>query len=145
MSRQLPGTRAAYCAFFPIATRWKDMDAYGHLNNAAYLSYLDTAVTLWQLGAGMEIYRPGGLRFLAAQNGCTYHAEARFPDVLHAGVRCGHLGRSSARFEVGFFRNDDDLACAEGFIVHVSVDGNTRPEPIPDRFRPVIEAIMRGD
>ena len=65
--------------------------------------------------------------------------------MLHAGVRCGHLGRSSARFEVGFFRNDDDLACAEGFIVHVSVDGNTRPEPIPDRFRPVIEAIMRGD
>ena len=145
MSRQPPGIRAAYCAFFPIATRWKDMDAYGHLNNAAYLSYLDTAVTLWQLGVGMEIYRPGGLRFLAAQNGCTYHAEARFPDVLHAGVRCGHLGRSSARFEVGFFRNDDDLACAEGFIVHVSVDGNTRPEPIPDRFRPVIEAIMRGE
>ncbi|MBE9637403.1 acyl-CoA thioesterase [Salipiger mangrovisoli] len=143
MSRKPPGTRADYCAFYPIATRWKDMDAYGHLNNAAYLSFLDTAVTLWQLDAGMEIERPGGLRFLAAQNGCTYHAEARFPDLLHAGVRCGHLGNSSARFEVGFFRNDDQTACAEGFILHVAVNPQTRPERIPDRFRPAIEEILR--
>ncbi|WP_353474976.1 acyl-CoA thioesterase [Salipiger sp. H15] len=144
MSRPPPSRRGAYCAFYPIATRWKDMDAYGHLNNAAYLSFLDTAVTLWQLDAGMEIDHPGGLRFLAAQNGCTYHAEARFPDLLHAGVRCGHLGNSSARFEVGFFRNDDDIACAEGFILHVAVNAETRPERIPDRYRPAIEAILRG-
>ena len=44
------------------------------------------------------------------------------------------IGRSSVRYEVGVFRNDDDLAAAEGYFVHVFVDAATeRPLAIPRR------------
>ncbi len=144
MSRPAPARRADYAAYFAIPTRWEDNDAYGHLNNAAYHSFIDTAVTLWQLDRGIDIEGEGALRSLVVENGCTYHAEARFPDLLHAGLRCGHLGRSSARFEVGLFRNDGESACAEGFVVHVAADAENRPVPIPPDYRAALETILRG-
>lgn len=142
MTRTPPLTRAAFRHFETIPTRWKDNDAYGHVNNATYLSFFDTAITLWQLGQGMDVTGAGGLRFLAAANGCTYHAEARFPDLLHAGLRVVHLGRSSVRYEIGIFRNDEDSAATEGFFVHVCVDPKSRPQPIPGRERAMFETLL---
>ena len=135
MTRRPPSPRADYAVFFPLQTRWKDMDAYGHINNVTYLSYVDTVVSLWQLEHGMGPLDPSGQRFLVAENGCTFHAEAHFPDRLEAGLRLGHLGRSSVRFEVGFFRGDAPLASSEGFLVHVLVNEAGRPVPIPDEAR----------
>ncbi|EEX16432.1 thioesterase superfamily protein [Citreicella sp. SE45] len=142
MTRRPPQPRSAYHAFREIQTRWKDNDTYGHINNVTYLSYFDTVVSLWQIEQGMEIAQEGGLRFLVVESGATYHAEARFPDVLHAGIRVGRLGTSSVRFEIGIFRNDEDIACVEGFFVHVAVDPDTRPTPIPDTARARLEGIM---
>ena len=53
-----------------------------------------------------------------------------FPDVVHAGIRVAKLGRSSVRYEIGLFANDDDSA-ATGRFVHVYVDrAANRPVPI---------------
>ena len=37
-------TRADYVAWRQVTTRWRDDDAYGHLNNATYYEMFDTAV-----------------------------------------------------------------------------------------------------
>ena len=142
MSRTPPSRRADFAAFRSLTTRWKDNDAYGHINNASYYSFIDTAITLWQIEAGMDISGPGGLRFVAAASGCTYFEEARFPDVLHLGMRVSRIGSSSGRYEVGVFRNDDDRACTEGFFVHVCVDEAMRPLPIPDPARAAFESLL---
>ncbi len=142
MTRKPPSRREDYRAFFPIQTRWKDNDAYGHINNVVYLSYFDTVVSLWQIENGMQIAEEGGMRFLVVESGCSYHAEARFPDRLEAGIRVGKLGNSSVRFEIGIFREDDETACVEGFFVHVLVDPETRPTPIPDDERAKMQAIL---
>ena len=47
--RAPPASRAAYRAYRSLPTRWMDNDAYGHMNNATYLSLVDTAVSLWQM------------------------------------------------------------------------------------------------
>src|SRR4051794_12252590 len=44
MSRTSRSTRADYRFFHTIATRWKDNDVYGHVNNVEFYSYFDTAV-----------------------------------------------------------------------------------------------------
>ncbi|EIE49506.1 hypothetical protein AL036_01125 [Salipiger aestuarii] len=142
MSRRPPSPRSAYARFYPIQTRWKDNDAYGHINNVTYLSYFDTAVSLWQIEQGMEIAQEGGLRFLVVESGCTYHAEARFPDPLQAGIRVGRLGSSSVRFEIGIFRGDESTACVEGFFIHVLVNPQTRPIPIPQDARARLTALI---
>jgi len=62
-----------------------------------------------------------------------------------AGLRVAHLGRSSVRWEVGLFRNDEDVASAEGFFVHVWVDRATRrPVAVPDGLRAALEGMVSG-
>ena len=141
MSRPTPATRADYRAFRTLPTRWMDNDEYGHMNNATYLSLVDTAVSLWQMDQGIAIRGPGAMRFVVVETGLRYHAEAGFPDTIHAGLRLGHLGRSSFRFEVGLFRNDDDTACTEAFFAMVLTDADGRPTPLPDRIRTLFEHI----
>jgi acyl-CoA thioester hydrolase len=137
-----PGTRADYRAFRALPTRWMDNDEYGHMNNATYLSFMDTAVSLWQMDNGIEIRGPQALRFLVVETGMRYHAEAGFPDLVHAGLRIGHLGRSSLRYEVGLFRNDDDSACAEGHFAQVLTGDDHRSTPIPDPVRARLAPLL---
>ncbi|WP_347099712.1 acyl-CoA thioesterase [Sagittula stellata] len=111
------------------------------MNNAEYLSVVDTAVSLWQLDNGLQIRGPEALRFLVVETGCRYFSELGFPDVIYAGLRIGHLGRSSLRFELGLFRNDTDTASAEAFFAQVNVGKDGRPAPIPDAVRRVFETL----
>ncbi|GAA4222371.1 acyl-CoA thioesterase [Sagittula sp. NFXS13] len=141
MSRAAPGRRAEYRAFRALPTRWKDNDAYGHMNNAEYLSIFDTALSLWQLDNGIALLGPQALRFLVVESGVRYHSEAGFPDVMHCGLRLPHMGRSSLRIELGLFRNDLDTACAEAFFVQVLTDEHSQPIPLPDPLRTIFAEI----
>ena len=44
-------SRAAYKIFKTVTTRWMDNDSYGHVNNAVYYSYFDTAVNSYLMQA----------------------------------------------------------------------------------------------
>ena len=47
------------------------------------------------------------------------------------------------RYEIGLFRNDDDLAAAEGFFVHVYVDRLTRrPMPLAETLRTALQGLL---
>jgi acyl-CoA thioester hydrolase len=141
MARAAPALRNAYRVFVPVPVRWADIDAYGHMNNAAYLSVIDTAVSLWQLGQGWRLTGPEALRFLVVETGCRYHAEIGFPGTLDCGIRVAHLGRSSVTFEVGLFPAETDTAHAEGRFVMVLTDTDGAPRPIPQSPRAQLAAI----
>lgn len=113
-----------------------DNDVFGHLNNAVYYSLFDTAVCARFVGLGI-LQRPGARHILmVAESGCRYHSEVKYPDPLSVGVRMARLGTSSVRHEIGAFRDGADGACAEGFMVHVCVDTDTRrPAPMPADWR----------
>lgn len=144
MTKRQPEPRSAYATFIDLPTRWLDNDEYGHMNNATYLSLIDTAVSLWQLNNGLNIRGPEKLRFLVIETGIRYFSEAGFPDLIHAGLRLGHLGNSSLRFEVGLFRNDEDQTCAEGFFAEVLTDNDSQPIPIPDPVRAKLTPLILG-
>jgi acyl-CoA thioester hydrolase len=58
------------------------------------------------------------------------------------GLKVAQLGRSSVRYEIALFRNEEDQASAVGRFVHVYVDRATnRPVAIPDEVRAVLQAI----
>lgn len=135
-------TRAGYKAFRTIATRWMDNDVYGHMNNVVHYSLFDTAVNSWLIEQGLLDIHHGGQIGLVVETGCRYFAEMAFPDVVTAGIRVARLGSSSVRYEVGLFRNDDDLAAAEGFFIHVYVGRETRrPQPLEDAMRTALETL----
>jgi acyl-CoA thioester hydrolase len=85
----------------------------------------------------------GGSRIgLVVETGCRYFAEMGYPDVITSGLKVARLGTSSVRYEIGLFRNDEPVAAAEGFFVHVYVDKKTRkPTPLEAPFRRALEGI----
>lgn len=141
MSKSGHSPRSAYHDFQILQTRWEDNDAYGHMNNIVHYSLIDTAVTNWQRKRGF--FDALGVKFMVVQSGCTYFAEARYPDTVHAGLRVAKIGRTSWKYEIGLFRNDEPTAFAEGFFAQVQVDDDTaRPSPIKDTFRQYLEQIL---
>ena len=56
-----------------------DNDAYGHVNNVNYYSYIDTVVTEHLLETGAIDYHGGPIIGLAVESGCSYFAPISFP------------------------------------------------------------------
>ncbi|BBD41127.1 thioesterase (plasmid) [Aminobacter sp. Y103A] len=140
--RPSPSSRNAYKAFRTITTRWMDNDIYGHMNNVVHYSLFDTAVNGWLIDEGVLDIHGGDQVGLVVETGCRYFSELAFPDTVMAGIRVAKLGTSSARYEVGLFRNEEEAPAAEGFFVHVYVDRETRrPKPLNTRLRTALSAI----
>jgi acyl-CoA thioester hydrolase len=142
MSRPPRGRRASYHWFHAITTRWMDNDVFRHVNNVNYFSFIDTAVTYFEMSEGVVDLLDGPVHCVVAEVMCRYHSSVAFPDRISVGVRVARIGGSSVRYEVGVFRNDEDMAAAEGYFVHVFVDRATqRPVAVPDEARAVLQRI----
>lgn len=140
--RPAPSGRDAYRVFRSIQTRWMDVDAYGHINNVVHYAMFDTAVNGWLMEHGLIDPWRGDVIGLVVETGCRYTAEIRFPDHVDAGLKVTHVGRSSVRYEIGLFRNDEAETSAEGFFVHVYVDADRRrPVPLPQVLRGGLGAL----
>jgi acyl-CoA thioester hydrolase len=141
--RSGPSERSAYKEFRTLTTRWMDNDVYGHMNNVVHYSLFDTAVNGWLIEQGVLDFRDGEQVGLVVETGCRYFSELAFPDRITAGLRVAKLGASSVRYEIGLFRNDDSLAAAEGFFVHVYVDRLTRrPAPLGAGLRRALARML---
>ena len=130
---------------FPIlrelSTRWRDEDAYGHVNNVVHYELFDTAVNGWLIDAAGVDIRALPAVGLVVETSCRYLAELRFPQSVTAGVRVDHVGRTSVVYSIALFGAADEPA-AFGRFVHVYVDPETRrPVPVPDVLRQVLLGI----
>lgn len=146
MAERLPAaTRADYPVFRTITTRWNDEDVYGHVNNAAYYSFFDTAVNGYLIDAtGADIRRLPAIG-LVVETGCVYRRELRYPGPVEVGVAVDRLGGSSIVYRLGLFQGPSADAAAEGRFVHVYVDRETRQvTPVPDRIRDAVRPLLSG-
>jgi acyl-CoA thioester hydrolase len=126
-----------------ITTRWADNDIYGHVNNVEYYAFFDTVINEYLISEGGLDIATGPVIGLCAESHCTYHGALAFPEAVEAGLRVGHLGRSSVRYEIALRREGADELAAEGWFVHVFVDRETRrPAAIPERVRAALQALL---
>ena len=124
-----------------IPTRWKDNDIYGHVNNVEYYSYFDTVINHYLITAGGLDIQTGAVIGVCAESHCRFIAGIAFPDQIEAGLRVGHLGKSSVRYEIGLF-NQVGEPVAEGWFVHVFVGRENRlPDEIPGAIRAALENL----
>lgn len=145
--RQPPSRRSHYKVAEVIASRWADNDIYGHINNAAYYSFLDTAVNRFMIGkAGIDIHN-GALIALVVETGCRYHEALAYPCDVEVGLQVARLGNSSVTWHGALFAAPaapDALAAADAHFTHVLVDRETRrPTPWPDAMRDCLMSAMR--
>jgi acyl-CoA thioester hydrolase len=125
-----------------IPTRWADNDVYGHVNNVEYYAFFDTVINAWLIREGGLDVHGGEVIGLCAESHCEFRAALAFPETVTAGLRVGHLGRSSVRYEIGLFGEGGELA-ATGWFVHVFVDReDRRPAEIPAAVRGALERLV---
>jgi len=140
-------TRSDYVAWRRITTRWRDDDAYGHLNNATYYELFDTAVNAHLYDAtGLDVRALPWIG-IVAETSCRYFRELGFPAPIDTGLVVERLGTSSVIYRIGLFQGDADEAAAEGRFVHVYVDNTSTDHsvvPVPDVIRAAVEPLLRA-
>ena len=140
--RPAPPARSAFARFVPIATRWSDNDAYGHLNNVVYYALFDSAVNAVLIEAGLLDPATSAIVGLVVESNCRFYASLTYPEMAEVGVAVAHLGQSSVRYHLAVFKVGAESAAAAGGYTHVYVDRATnRPVPIPDGHRALMEGL----
>lgn len=135
--------RSEYPQLLEIPTRWNDNDVYGHVNNVEYYAFFDTVINHWLITEGGLDIHAGEVIGICAESHCEYQAPLTFPETIEAGLRVGHLGRSSVRYEIGIFKQGEQEPAASGWFVHVFVAEETRaPTEIPAPIRASLERLV---
>jgi acyl-CoA thioester hydrolase len=142
--RPQPDDRAAYPWHFVTRMRWGDADVYGHLNNARYIEYFDTALNVALIEHGALDLSPDarGPIGLVARNEADFFSEVTFPAAISVGVRVERIGRTSLAWGFGLFACDEPLAAARGRIIHVYVERRSRrPARLAGKLLTCAEAL----
>jgi len=120
-----------------IQTRYRDIDGMGHVNNAVYVSYLESARQGYYRDVIGE--RLDRVDTVVARLAVEYEASIELEQHVEVLVGVDRLGTSSIdmHYEI---RADGDLA-ATAETTQVVIDGETGSStPIPDAWRTEIEA-----
>lgn len=142
MHEQPKHLRRHFRHFHPIATRWQDNDSYGHVDNASYYAFFESAIySHLTLEGGLDL-RHGALIACVLSSSCDYFAPIAFPATAEIGLRVTRLGDSSVQYELAIFRPGEQEACAAGKLAQVFVDRtHNRATAIPARLRSALEAL----
>lgn len=136
-------SRHDYVYFQPMTTRWKDNDAYQHINNAVYYSFFDTVVNNYLIENGaLDIATSPVVGFIVAST-CTYRKPVVHPAKIDAAFRVNRIGTSSVEYGVAIFEEGSSEPSAFGTYTHVFVDRATHAAvPIPADIRKVLEKAL---
>jgi acyl-CoA thioester hydrolase len=118
--------------------RWGDMDMMGHVNNAKYFTYIETARLDWFTSLGCEP-NPKGEGPVLINASCTFLKQLEYPGEIEIRTFIGAFGRSSFETFHEIRRVDQsDVLSAEGAAKVVWVDflaGKSKPLPEDVRRR----------
>ncbi len=130
---------------FKCSLRWSDMDAYGHINNTTFFTYLEEArVDLLFVNAGGEVARERlSSGVVVARHEIDYKAPLVFrPEPVAIDVWVARLSNSS--FELRYqILDDDGPVYAEAATVLVPFDiARGRPRRVSDEERAALEPFL---
>jgi acyl-CoA thioester hydrolase len=116
--------------------RWGDMDMMGHVNNAKYFTYIETARIDWFTSIGCEP-NPKGEGPVLINASCTFLRQLEYPGEIEIRTFIGAFGRSSFETFHEIRRVDQpDVLSAEGAAKVVWVDFMAgKSKPLPEEIR----------
>ncbi len=123
-----------------LDVRWRDLDAFNHVNNGTYLSYLEEARIRWfaQLG---EPWVTAEFAPVIASSTLNYREPVTYPATLEIELFGEKIGTSSVVVGHRIKGVDGRLHC-DGNVAIVWIDlASGRPRPLPDGVRRAAEAL----
>ena len=119
----------------PVALRWRDLDAFNHVNNSNFLTYLEEARIRWFASWGGEWVNDTMAPLLAAVQ-LNYRMPIPYPSEVVVELFADRLGGSSVTIGHRIVSEDDATLYCDGHVVVVWIDRKSgRPIPLPDAVR----------
>jgi acyl-CoA thioester hydrolase len=128
-----------YRFVLPREVEFRDIDVAGHVNNAVYLTYLETARIRYLI----EVLGPQfayAVSLILARIELDFRSPARFPETLQLGARVTRLGRKSFDMEHEVRGGDGRLVLeASSVLVAYDYEANA-PMAVPEDWRARLDA-----
>jgi acyl-CoA thioester hydrolase len=117
---------------------FRDLDAFGHVNNGVYLTYIENA----RIGYARDVLgiaRLEGLLMIVASVKIDFRSRANLGDTLEVGARTTRVGTKSFDLDHEIRAQDGRLVAeAHSTLVAFDYEGD-RTMPIPPEWRERIE------
>jgi acyl-CoA thioester hydrolase len=127
-----------------VDVRFRDVDAFGHVNNSVFLSYLEQGRIRYlaeRLGRPISLTAVEELPLILGRLEIDYRAPIFFNETVDVGTRVGWIGRTSFGMSHRLTAGTDAHLVAEAATVLVCYDYATaRSVPVPDDWRAAFEA-----
>jgi len=125
----------------PIQVRFNDMDAFGHINNATYLTYLEEARIKYLDDIIQWDYEKSKNAIIMAHAEIDFKVPGHFKDELIILTRCSHVGNKSFTLEYEVLKNNDGekiiIATAKTVVVMFNYETNKTIQ-VPQEWRDAI-------
>lgn len=133
---------ASYPFVIPVTVRWRDLDAFRHVNNAVVVSYLEMArAAMWR--DHFDCADPMGIPFVIAHLEIDYKRPIELFDEVRVGMRTADVSASSFAFD--YLVTAGDRVAAVARTVQVCVRYETgRPVRVPEDLRRSLAALTGG-
>jgi len=118
-----------------VEVRFRDLDAFGHVNNAVYITYFEIArCVYWIQMFGVQSFEEFG--FLVVRTECNYRLPLHSGETVRVAARVSELRNSSFVFEYEVTESQKGRVVADGKSVQVFTDREGKHKiPIPPAVR----------
>lgn len=115
---------------------WGDMDLYGHINNVAFMKYIQSGrIAFWESLGLASKPEASGFGFVLASTHCDFKANLFYPGTVKIKTELEKAGNTSITLHHTLWNDAGEIA-AHGKDVLVTFDYIDRKKiPIPDWVR----------
>ena len=115
----IPEKITDYPHHYELKTRWKDIDSFGHVNNAVFLTYIEDArITFFYRWNIIEMKKS----LIVASIKIDYLQQIDHPSNLIVGQKISRIGNSSFDIQSTIFIKDDPKPAANAVVTCVCFD-----------------------
>jgi acyl-CoA thioester hydrolase len=124
-----------------IGVRWRDLDAFNHVNNSNFLTYLEEARLQWLRHVPGPWFDEHAMPVLAASE-VNYRQPIEWPAQLNVELSCERLGHTSITIAHRIVDAEQtDRLYSDGKVVMVWMNPSTgTPVPLPQAIRDSAES-----
>lgn len=125
----------------PVPLRWSDLDAFNHVNNARYLTFLEQARIEWLETIG-EPWMTDDAAPVVASATLNFKRPIEYPAQVFTELFTERLGTSSVVIGHRIVAADGTLHCDGNVLVVWVGRRDGRPTPLPDCVRRASERLL---
>ena len=126
-----------------LQTRWRDLDAMGHINHAAYLTFMENARLEFYDSLGFNSRNSGQVNgiILASMN-VQYHQQVNHPSNLELGQRIVRVGNKSFDMITSIFIKENEFPVLSALFTLVAFNYKLNETiAVPDIIRKMCKEL----